>query len=202
MGTLVDALPGDWWQFYSLNQIEILVPRHGQPQKPGEISDPTNRIRIIDTGGTTEFEKHKRKVLSKIEFMVNSGSCNEAFKRAGLPTPFDLVNGGKVTLSSTLALQDSSYNGVLGIPDQVRKDTRDKRGPARTLRNNTTGNAIIFLGPDAFDPSYLDEAVPHEFIHVGGVGTTYSWFGWLFGHDLTGFDAKKYADIMANCKDH
>jgi YD repeat-containing protein len=182
------------------------------PQKSGEFSDPTSSIRIIDTGSSTAFERNKNKVLRKIEFMVNSGSCNAAFKRWGLTTPYDLVNSGKITLSSTQALTNSSYNRVLGqalgtqsgsLPDATRIETQNADGPARTLRNDRTGNAIIFFGSDAFDPSYLDEAVPHEFIHAGGQGGKYSVLGWLFGgHDLSGYNPKAYADIMANCKDH
>ena len=181
------------------------------PQKLGEISEPTSNIRIIDTGGNTALEKNRLKVLRKIEWMVNNGPCAEAFKRAGLPTPFELVNNGKITLSSTEALTSSAYNTVLGqalgaqggsLPDGIRIDARNAGGPARTLRNDRTGQAIIFFGPDAFEPSYLDEAVPHEFIHGGGQGRTYSLLGWFFGHDLSGFDAKAYAEIMAHCKDH
>lgn len=101
-----------------------------------------------------------------------------------------------------MALTDSSYNRTLGIPDAIRKSTRDLSGPARTLRNDTRGNAIIFFGADAFDGSYnLDEAVPHEFINAGGIGEIPGWFGWLgVGHDLKGYEP--YADIIANCADH
>jgi hypothetical protein len=181
----------------------------GVPQKPGEISEPTSNIRITDTGGNTAFERNKLKVLRKIEWMVNS-NCNAAFRRWGLATPYDLVNSGMTTLSSTEALTNSSYNSVLGqalgtsgsLPDAVRIATRDAAGPARTLRNDRTGKAIIFFGADAFDPSYLDEAVPHEFIHAGGQGAKYSVLGWFFGNDLSGFNQKAYDDIMANCKDH
>ena len=144
--------------------------------------------------------------------MVNNGNCNAAFKRAGLATPFDLVNNGKITLSSTDALRSSTYNTVLGqalgaqggsLPDDVRIDASRDPSPAQTLRNDRTGQSIIFFGASAFDPSYLDEAVPHEFIHAGGQGATYSFLGYIFGgHDLSGMDSKAYADIMANCKDH
>jgi hypothetical protein len=158
------------------------------------------------------LEKNKLKVLSKIEWMVNSGSCNDAFKKWGLATPYDLVNSGKITLSSTQSLTNSSYNSVLGqalgtqsgsLPNATRIDALNADAPARTLRNDGNGKAIIFFGPGAFDPSYLDEAVPHEFIHAGGQGANYSVLGWIFGgHDLSGFNEKAYADIMANCKDH
>ncbi|MGH9967130.1 MAG: hypothetical protein ACREBG_04765 [Pyrinomonadaceae bacterium] len=160
-----------------------------------------NNIRIINTGGDTAFERNKGKILRKIEFMVNSGSCNDAFKRAGLPTPLELVKSGRVTLSSTKALTNSSYNSTLGIPDSVRVEALEENAPAQTIRNDRTGNAVTFFGSDAFDGSYLDEAVPHEFIHVAGIGKRYGWFGWLgVGHDLSGY--KNYANIIANCKDH
>jgi len=185
---------------------------YAQPQNSGDISDPTSRIRIIDTGGSTALERNRLRVLRKIEFMVNSGSCNAAFKRYGLATPFDLVNSGKITLSSPAALTNSSYNRVLGqalgarsgsLPNATRIDTLgESHAPAVTLRNDRTGNAIIFFGPDAFDPAYLDEAVPHEFIHAGGQGQKYSLPGWFFGHDLSGYNEEAYAYIMANCKDH
>jgi hypothetical protein len=143
--------------------------------------------------------------------MANSSNCNAAFKRWGLATPYDLVNNGLITLSATDSLASASYNKVLGqalgtqfgsLPDSVRIDTLNQDGPARTLRNDRTGKAIIFFGSDAFDAAYLDEAVPHEFIHAGGQGSNYSLVGYFFGHDLSGFNQEAYADIMANCKDH
>jgi len=99
-------------------------------------------------------------------------------------------------------LTDSSYNSTLGIPNSVRVATLNKGAPAQTIRDKQTGNATIFFGADAFDGSYnLDEAVPHEFIHAGGIDEVPGWFGWLgFGHDLKGYGP--YDDIMCNCKDH
>jgi hypothetical protein len=92
-------------------------------------------------------------------------------------------------------LTNSSYNSVLGqalgtqsgsLPNATRIDALNADAPARTLRNDGNGKAIIFFGPGAFDPSYLDEAVPHEFIHAGGQGANYSVLGWIFGgHDLS-----------------
>lgn len=127
------------------------------------------------------------------------------------------IEGEKVARAAVVRLEKGDERSLLvealtthGIslarlahPDSAREAMRKKGAPARTLRNNRTGKAIIFFGPDAFDPAYLDEAVPHEFIHVGGQDAQYSWGGWLFGgHDLSGFNQKAYEDIMANCKDH
>ena len=64
------------------------------PQNSRQFSDPTSSIRIIDTGGDTALERNRSEILRRIEFMVNSGSCNAAFRRAGRPTPFELVAGG------------------------------------------------------------------------------------------------------------
>jgi YD repeat-containing protein len=181
-------------------------------QRRSDISEPTSRIRVINTGGETALEKNIDKVLRKIEWMVNNGNCSAAFKKYGLATPFDMVNNGLITLSSVVALNSSDYNQVLGealgttggtLPNNVRIQMRDDDGPARTLRNDRTGKVIIFFAPDAFtDQAYFDEAPPHEFIHAGGQGRKYSFFGYFFGHDLSGFNQEAYAEIMANCKDH
>jgi YD repeat-containing protein len=184
-------------------------PAVAQQHKPASISElisePTNKIPIVNTGGESELEKNKLRVLMKIEWMVNSSSCAAAFKRADLATPLELVSAGKIKLASKMALNDASYNEALGLPNEIRKSALGLSGPAMTIRDNRNGNAVIFFGGDAFDDqSYFDEAVPHEFIHAAGVPRTHtvlSRYG-IYGHDLSGYNQKHYKDIIDNCKDH
>jgi hypothetical protein len=152
-------------------------------------------VTIVDTGGDTELEKNKNQVLNRIAFMARSTACNEAFRRAGLKTPFQIVQDG-LTLVSRRALTDTSYNSALGIAESTRKIANTSNAPAQTIRPQFTasGRPVIVFAGDAFNDDYLDEGVPHEFIHAAGFDKAPGWFG----HDLKRYPY--YDDIIKNCR--
>jgi YD repeat-containing protein len=164
-------------------------------------------IEILNTEGNTAFEQNKDTILALISRMSDpNGPCAAAFKRAGLPTPGEIVNKGLI-LGSRRALTDAAYNGVLGLTDAARKEYNQSGANAVTILDSTRGKPIIlFSGGTFVDKRYLED-VPHEFIHAAGIRV------WRFvigkdvgdiipflkrGHDLIHFPP--YKDIISNCE--
>jgi hypothetical protein len=172
-------------------------------QDVGDLADLSSNIRIIGTGDS-ELERHKSEVLNRLEYMARNQSCNDAFRRAGLPTPFELITNGRIVLAARPLLTNPANNSLLGISEDVRAKANKSNAPAQTIRPRftSTGKAIIVFAADAFSGDYLDEAVPHEMIHAAGVGS-YPSFGYGFtrligvGNDLGRYP--HYRDIMTNC---
>jgi YD repeat-containing protein len=161
-----------------------------------------NNIRIVDAGGDTGLEKNKSQALNRIAYMVRSNDCAQAFRRAGLKTPLELIEKG-LLLAPRRTLTDPAYNKVLGIGEDVRRIANTSTQPAQTIqaRFTTTGIPIIVIASDAFVGDYLEDAVPHEFIHVAGIGNMPQTFLGIpnpFAHDLKGY--KYFEDILKNCK--
>ncbi|HSD45252.1 MAG TPA: hypothetical protein VLB87_01470, partial [Pyrinomonadaceae bacterium] len=161
-----------------------------------DLGNLLSNVKVVDTGGDTMFERNQNQVLNRIDYMARSAACNEAFRRAGLKTPFEIVQSG-VVLASRRALTDSSYNSQLGISEEVRTKANTSNAPAQTIRPQFTASKkpVIVFAADAFEDNYIDEAVPHEFIHAAGFGTASGWFG---GHDLKAYP--HYDDIIKNCR--
>ena len=129
-----------------------------------------------------------------------SKGCAEAFKRAGLATPEELINKG-ITVADRPLLDDSSNNATLGLSESTRKYYSENSGaPALTIQSQFTSKGpLIFFRAEAYtDTDYLDEAVAHEFIHAAGVGQFTLW-GYRLGRgtDLSAYD--HYKDIIDNC---
>lgn len=155
-----------------------------------------SNVTSVDTGGDTEFEKNKTQVLNRLAYAARSTACNEAFRRAGLKTPFQIVQDG-LTLVSRRALTDPSYNSALGITESIRNIANTSNAPAQTIRPQFTasGRPVMVFAGDAFnDRDYLDENIPHELIHAAGFGTAPGWVG----HDLKQYPY--YDDIVKNCR--
>lgn len=172
-------------------------------QGDADLASLSSNVRIIGTGDS-ELEGRANEVLARLEYMARSQSCNDAFRRAGLPTPFELVTGGRIVLVVRPLLTNPANNSVLGISEEVRAKANKGNAPAQTIRPQftSTGKAIMVFAVDAFSGGFLDEAVPHEMIHAAGVGAYPS-----FGYGLTRFigignDLGRYPhcrDIMDNC---
>lgn len=172
-----------------------VILRSAVPQNSTDSGKLNSNIKVVNTGGDTALEKNKDEVISRIEYMAKSTACNDAFKRAGLKTPLQMVQGG-ITLASRRALTDSSYNSALGITEEIRKEANTSGAPAQTIRPQFTssGLPVIIIGGDAFGDNYLEEAIPHEMIHAAGFDKAPGWFG----HDLKRFPY--YGDIVINCR--
>ncbi|MGH9904402.1 MAG: hypothetical protein ACRD8U_02330 [Pyrinomonadaceae bacterium] len=138
-------------------------------------------------------------LFSRLMQLLSKG-CAEAFKRAGLATPEEIINKG-FTIASSPLLNDSSNNDTLGIAESNRRDAVKSQAPAQTIRPQFTSKGpITFFRADAFtDLDYLDEAVAHEFIHAAGVDKFPLWgYSLGRGHDLSGYE--HYQDIIDNCR--
>ena len=166
-----------------------------QETYPGVLAN----IRIIDTGGDTAVERNAQQLKTRMMRLALSKRCNDAFRRAGRPTPNDLVQKG-FSIASRRALTDPAYNKALGITEEIRAIANTSTAPAQTIRPQFTssGKAVIILAGDAFVGNYLDEGIPHELIHAGGVDKAPSSGYPLRGTDLGRFPG--YDDIIENCK--
>jgi hypothetical protein len=117
--------------------------------------------------------------------------------------PRDALENG-ISLASSRALTNSAYDSALGITEAVRLKAAKSSAPLQTIRPQFTssGRPVIIFGADAFQGNFLDEGLPHEFIHGAGFGTQYGWLYALtrgaLGHDLDAYP--HYKDIINNCK--
>jgi RHS repeat-associated protein len=116
-------------------------------QDVGDLADLSSNIWIIGTGDS-ELERHKSEVLKRLEYMARNQSCNDAFRRAGLPTPFELITNGRIALAARPLLTNPANNSLLGISEDVRAKANKSNAPAQTIRPQftSTGKAIIVLG--------------------------------------------------------
>ncbi len=159
-----------------------------------------SKIKIVRADNKNAFERNEKKVLNLIARMAGSKRCNDAFKKAGLPTPLELLNKG-FTIGSAFLLTDSKYNEALGISEETRQKYHDFPGAALTFPETKNGTPTILFSPRAFDKDGtsstfyygLDEVVAHEFIHGGGVEAMPGWFG----HDLSNYP--HYDCIICSC---
>jgi hypothetical protein len=129
-----------------------------------------------------------------------SKGCADAFKRAGLATPEEIINKG-ITIADRPLLDDSSNNATLGLSERTQQFcSKNSEADALTIRSQFTskGPVIFFREAAYFDLDYLDEAVAHEFIHAAGVDQFLLW-GYSMGRgtDLSGYE--HYQDIIDNC---
>jgi hypothetical protein len=158
-------------------------------------------VKIVNTGGDTTLERNAQSVLGRIMKMAMSGKCNAAFARARRPTPNDLVQKG-IILASRRALTDSSYNSALGISESIRIAANKSNAPLQTIRPQftTSGKPVIIFAADAFEGNFLEEGMPHEFVHGGGFDKQYGllYSLGLGGHDLDAYP--HYQDIIKNCR--
>jgi hypothetical protein len=170
-----------------------------QGSKFTDLTPTLNKIRWFDSGNEypAEMPEYRSKVFDRIFWMLSNKECGEAFKRANLPTPNDIINNG-LTLAARPVLNDPSNNQPLGISEQVRQAFNESKAPVLTIMPQyTSKGAIIFFRAEAFtDINYLDENLAHEFIHAAGEGQHW-WMGGLRGHDLSGYE--HYKDIIKNC---
>jgi hypothetical protein len=132
-----------------------------------------------------------------------SKGCADAFKRAGLATPEEIINKG-MTIADRPLLDDSSNNATFGLTDQAQQYySKKSTADALTIQSQFTSKGpIIFFRAAAYaDLDYLDEAVAHEFIHAAGVGQhPLPGYGWPLvsrGTDLSAYE--HYQDIIDNC---
>ncbi|MGH9969217.1 MAG: hypothetical protein ACREBG_15650 [Pyrinomonadaceae bacterium] len=171
----------------------------GNPQN-SRIRDVTpilNKIRFL--GDNVNKPELKSMLQSRLMLLLTKG-CAEAFKRAGLATPEEIINKG-YTIASSPLLNDPSNNDTLGISESIRREAVKSQAPAQTIRPQFTSKGpITFFRAEAFaDLDYLDEAVAHEFIHAAAVDKFPLWgYSLGRGHDLSGYE--HYQDIIANCR--
>jgi hypothetical protein len=191
---------------------QTLFPREGpsysseEQWTEGVFTVPQNTIRNVDPILNKirylgdNVNNPNLKSMLQVRFMqLLSKACGDAFKRAGLATPEEIINKG-ITIASSPLLNDSSNNDTLGIPESVRQKAAQSQAPAQTIRSQFTSKGpIIFFRAEAFnDEVFLDEAVVHEFIHAAGVNTFPLWgYSLGRGNDLSGYDY--YQDIIDNC---
>lgn len=167
------------------------------PQKPiRNVDSILNKIRYL--GDNVNNPDLKSLLVVRLMQLLSNG-CGEAFKRAGLATPEEIINKG-ITIASSPLLNDSSNNEILGISEGIRKKAVESQDPAQTIRRQFTSKGpIIFFRAGAFtDLAYLDEAVAHEFIHAAGIEKFPLW-GYAVGRGTDLSDYDHYQDIIDNC---
>ena len=157
-----------------------------------------NRISWIDSGQGYAVEKpeFKAKIQDRITNMLTR-ACAEAFRRASLPTPEEIINRG-LTIAARPLLNEPAYNETFGITEEARQFFNQSTAPVQTIMPQyTSKGAIMFFRGDAFtDLAYLDENIAHEFVHGAGEGP-HPWLRGWWGHDLSGYEY--YDDIIENC---
>jgi len=161
-----------------------------------DVTPILNKIRYL--GDNVNKPELKSMLQSRLMQLLSKG-CADAFKRAGLATPEEIINKG-ITIASRPVLDDPSNNETLGLSESTRQGFAKSQAPALTIRSQFTSKGpIVFFRAEAFaDLDYLDEAVAHEFIHAAGVGQSTLWgYSVGRGNDLSGFE--HYQDIIDNC---
>ncbi len=168
------------------------------PQKPIRNVGPIlDKVRYL---GDKVNDPNLKSMLQVRLMQLLSKGCADAFKRAGLSTPEEIINKG-ITIASRPLLDDPSNNETLGLSESTRQGFSERsKADALTIRSQFTSKGpIIFFRAEAFaDLDYLDEAIAHEFIHAAGVGQFPLW-GYRLGrgNDLSGYE--HYQDIIDNC---
>lgn len=168
------------------------------PQRPNirDVTPVLEKIRYLgDNINEPELKSH---LQSRLSLLFTAG-CAEAFRRAGLPTPEEIISKG-LTIASRPLLDRPANNATFGITEPTRQAFAKSKAPALTIRSQYTSKGpIIFFRAEAFlDLAYLDESVPHEFIHAAGVGQfPHRFYSVGIGHDLSNY--KFYGDIMSHC---
>ncbi len=155
-----------------------------------------NKIRYL---GDNVNNPNLKSMLQVRLLQLLSKACAEAFKRAGLATPEEIINKG-ITIASSPLLNDSSNNATLGISEScVKKPLKVRHLRKRFDLSFTSNGPVIFFRAEAFyNTTYLDEAVAHEFVHAAGVDKFPLWgYSLGRGNDLSGYD--HYQDIIDNC---
>ena len=177
------------------------------PFVPTNPQNPQNTVRnvgpILDKIrflGDKANDKNLRSMLQVRLMQLLSKSCADAFKRAGLATPEEIINKG-ITIADRPLFDDSSNNETLGLSAQTQQFySKNSQADALTIRAQFTSKGpIIFFRAAAYaDSDYFDEAVAHEFIHAAGIDQ-FSLWGYRLGrgHDLSAYD--HYQDIIDNC---
>ena len=191
---------------YSLEPRALWADQTAWQMQSVQMQQSGNRIRNVDSilnkirylGDNVNNPDLKSMLQARLMVLL-SKDCADAFKRAGLSTPEEIINKG-ITIASSPLLNDSSNNDTLGISEDIRKKAVQSQAPSQTIRSQFTSKGpIIFFRAEAFsDTAYLDEAVAHEFIHAAGVDKFPLW-GYALGRgtDLSGY--KPNPDIIANC---
>ena len=173
------------------------TPTNPQNPRIRNVTGVLDKIRFL--GENVNKPELKSMLQSRLVPLLTR-SCAEAFRRAGLATPEEIINSG-YTIASSPLLNDSSNNELLGISESVRREAVKSQAPAQTIRPQFTSRGpITFFRAEAFtDLDYLDEAVAHEFIHAATVGEFPLWgYSLGRGHDLSGYE--HYQDIIDNCR--
>ncbi len=156
-------------------------------------------------GGNFENGENRKAVRRSLVWMVYDEDCAEAFNKAGLQTPEQIISSRGMIVAGAGMLLNSRNNSVLGISEGTRKNAvksidnskvqaftvGNKTGKVQTFYKNSA-----FVGASFWSGTYaIEEIVVHEMIHVAGVDKVESTFG---GHDLSVYD--HYRNILDNCR--
>ncbi len=175
-------------------------PQQQRQSGARDVGPIMKKINWFNSGNDYAAEKpqYQDMIWMRIFHML-SKSCADAFRRAKLPTPEEIINNG-LTIAARPVLDNSSHNAALGISEDIRRKANESQAPVQTIRPQyTTKGAIILFRAEAFtDKAYLDENIAHEFIHAAGVGP-HPARGYALGrgHDLSGYEP--YTDIIKHC---
>ncbi len=160
------------------------------------------------------FNEKEKVLIREAMAPLATPRCNDAFRRAGLRSPLEVVLKDGVVIRPSYDLYRFPVKELGLVDDRTRRAYMDKfssgNAQAGTVsavlygtRRTLDGRARVFLHDTAFFESTLfrrlslREVMVHEFIHVAGQPSTPGWLGCL-QHDLAGF--APYDETMEACQ--
>jgi len=156
------------------------------------------------------FTKDQEQILaSNLLRTVASKKCVDAFRKAGLSTPAEVMRDRGLIFGTFESLLDPSNNQVYGITEDERRYIRATKNDVLKMAftadpDEKPGPVITWFHDWAFtgtaDTTYsFEETFTHERIHASGVPPTPYYFLGIFkiGHDLDGYE--HYGNIIENC---
>jgi YD repeat-containing protein len=211
-GTAAFLFPGWFAEAYGMDGTGIEHSNIGIPDSSGNAGadggeaypGALSHIKFISGG---RLDRWYDRFIAVYQALALSKPCNQAFKRAGLKTPNELVQAG-FYLAPRPSLTSADNNGVLGISEAIRSEANKSKASAQTIQSQftTLHRPIIVVSADFFLDNYWKEAAWHELIHAGGISVVLSTSqkasipilgGVYWGHDLFGLAG--YQDIYDNC---
>ena len=187
---------------YGAGFMTGVEPRRASPQEtyPGVLGN----IRFVASDGTAVGDNQQR-IIGQIQNMAFSRGCTEAFRKAGLATPDELVQKGLI-IGPASALNNPGNNAAFGISEAQRKQYKDLTTTSNPLlfiggltvqgKDFSDGRARIWFTADGVRKAFT-ETVIHEMMHAAGAGRYSAWTG----HDLKNFkqNGVTYQDMIVAC---
>jgi hypothetical protein len=162
------------------------------------------------------FDEKEKALIREAMTPLAAPRCNDAFRRAGLRSPLEVLLKDGVVIRPSYDLYRFTVKELGLVDERTRRVYMDQfsggNAQAGTVsaviygtRRTLDGRARVFLHDTAFLESTvyrrlsLRQVMVHEFIHVTGQPPTPGWFGCLRrGRDLAGF--APYDEIMEACR--